>query len=73
MPWLTGRRRLALAFALGAGAALGQAPWGLWPLTLVAMAGVTALVARATTSRSAFAVGLAAGTGHFALALSWIV
>ena len=73
MPWLIGRRRLALAFALGAGAALGQAPWGLWPLTLVAMAGVTALVARTTTMRSAFTVGLAAGTGHFALALSWIV
>jgi apolipoprotein N-acyltransferase len=71
--WLAGRRRLLLSFLLGALAALGQAPWGLWPLTLLAMAGVTALVARASTARSAFATGLAAGTGHFALALSWII
>lgn len=72
-PWLTGRRRLALAFALGLVAALGQAPWGLWPLTLMAMAGVIWLVTRAEGSGTAFRIGLAAGTGQFALALSWIV
>jgi apolipoprotein N-acyltransferase len=72
-PWLTGRRRLMLAFALGLGAAVGQAPWGLWPLTLWAMAGVIWLVGRAEGPWSGFRIGLAAGTGHFALALSWIV
>jgi apolipoprotein N-acyltransferase len=71
--WLGGWRRLALAFALGMAAALGQAPWGLWPVTLGALAGVIWLVGRAEATGTAFLVGLAAGTGHFALALSWIV
>ncbi len=70
---LAGRRRLALAFGLGVLAALGQAPWGLWPLTLAGLAGLVWLVARAEGARPAFWIGLAAGTGHFALALSWIV
>jgi apolipoprotein N-acyltransferase len=68
-PW----RRAALAFLLGAVVALGQAPWGLWWLALPALAGVIWLVARAETAGAAFRIGLAAGTGHFALALSWIV
>jgi apolipoprotein N-acyltransferase len=72
-PWLTGWRRLALAFLLGAGAALGQAPWHLYGLTLPALAALIWLVARAGTPGAAFRLGLAAGTGHFALALSWIV
>lgn len=67
------RRRLALAFALGAAVALGQAPWGLWPVTLAALAGVIWLIGQQTRPRDAFLVGLAAGTGQFALALSWIV
>lgn len=66
-------RRAALAFALGAGVALGQAPFGLWPLAIAALAGVIWLVAGASGPRAAFWTGLAAGTGHFALALSWIV
>ncbi len=70
---LSRRRRLALAFALGAAAALGQAPWGLWPVALVALAGVTWLVAQETSVGPAFRLGLAAGAGQFALALSWIV
>jgi apolipoprotein N-acyltransferase len=72
-PWLSGRRRLLLAFAFGALAALGQAPWGLWPVTLAAMAGIIVLVAQPGSPRPAFFTALAAGTGHFALALSWIV
>jgi apolipoprotein N-acyltransferase len=72
-PWLTGRRRLVLAALLGVVAALGQAPWHLWWLTLLAMAGLVWLVSRAETPATGFRIGLAAGTGHFALALSWIV
>jgi apolipoprotein N-acyltransferase len=72
-PWLTGRRRLGLAFLFGAGAALGQAPWHLYGLTVLALAGLTWLVARAETPGAGFRIGLAAGTGHFVLALSWIV
>jgi apolipoprotein N-acyltransferase len=70
---LIGRRPIALAFALGALAALGQAPWKLQVCTLLGLAGVVWLLRRAPDIRSAFLTGLAAGTGHFAVALSWIV
>jgi apolipoprotein N-acyltransferase len=70
---LTLRRRGMLAAGLGAVVALGQAPFGLWWLALPALAGVIWLVARAETQRAAFGIGVAAGTGQFAVALSWIV
>jgi apolipoprotein N-acyltransferase len=68
-----GRGRLWLAAALGAGLALGQAPWGLWWLALPALAGLLALVAAAPGWRAAAWLGWAGGTGHFAAALFWIV
>jgi apolipoprotein N-acyltransferase len=71
--WLGGLRRLFLAALLGAVAALGQAPWGLYGLTLVGLAAVIFLISRAENPVTAFRIGLAAGTGHFVLALSWIV
>jgi len=67
------RRRLLLAFGLGAAAALGHAPVGWWWATLAAMCGLIWLIAQAPGGRAAFWLGLAAGTGHFGLALSWIV
>jgi len=70
---LPGKRRAALAFGLGAVAALGQAPLGLWGATLVALAGLAWLLERVPDRRGAFWTGLSAGTGYFALALSWIV
>ncbi len=66
-------RPLASALVLGLVAALGQAPWGLVPLAIVAMTGLVWLLGHAAGARSAFWLGLAAGTGHFGLALSWIV
>lgn len=71
--WANGWRRLVLAFGLGALAALGQAPWGYWWATLAGMAGLVWLLGRVASARGAFLVGLAAGTGHFGIALSWIV
>lgn len=71
--WLTGWRRAVLAFGLGAVAALGQEPWRLWGATLVALAGLVWLLDRVPDRRRAFWTGLGAGTGYFALALSWIV
>ncbi|MFV0493047.1 MAG: apolipoprotein N-acyltransferase [Pseudorhodobacter sp.] len=53
--------------------ALGQAPWGLWPISLLALAGLTLLVLRAEGPGAAGWVGQLAGTGYFGLALSWIV
>lgn len=64
---------LALDLILGAGAALGQAPWGLWPLTVLALAALCWRIARAPGPRPAAWHGFAAGLGHFALAMSWIV
>lgn len=64
--------RLVGFLLLGAVIALGQQPWGLWLLSLLALAlalhgSAAALSARATGLRA----GLV-GTGFFALAMSWI-
>ncbi len=62
-----------VAAACGAAAALGQAPWSLWPLALSGLAGGVALAAAAPTARGAALTAWAFGAGHFALALDWIV
>ncbi len=63
-----------LAFALLAGlvSALGFAPLGLWPLTLLAFAGLLWLVEAAPSLRSALARGWWFGVGQFVLGLNWI-
>ena len=66
-------RALALDAGLGALAATGQAPLGLWMVTLAALALLIARLARAPHATAAFWHGLAAGAGYFALAMSWIV
>ena len=66
-----GRPRLS-ALLLGAVAATGFAPLGLWPVTLLCLAGLIALLARARNRRSAFLLGYAFGVGHFTLGLNWI-
>ncbi|MBL4916268.1 apolipoprotein N-acyltransferase [Szabonella alba] len=68
-----GRRQIAVAFLLGAAMALGQAPFGLWQLTLLALAVLFALLVRQNGAGAAAWIGLFAGAGHFALALSWII
>ncbi|MEQ9259680.1 MAG: apolipoprotein N-acyltransferase [Roseovarius sp.] len=67
------RWQAALAAMLGALGGLGQAPFDLWPLTLLTMAALFGLMRAATSWRHAFWLGLAAGWGYFALALFWIV
>lgn len=58
---------------LGMVAALGQAPWGLWPLTILALGVIVFRTARARSpARAAWHAGMA-GTGYFGLALNWIV
>ena len=61
------------ALATGALAAPGQAPWGLWPLTILGMAGMFWLVARAPSAKAAFWRAFWAGLGHFAPVMAWIV
>lgn len=59
-----------LAFGLGAVMATGQAPLGFWWFTLLGLAALIHLVARA---RAPFWLAWLGGAGYFALALSWIV
>ncbi len=67
------RGRWAAVMACGALAALGQAPWGLWPLTVLMLAGLYAFSRETPGWRRAALLGWVAGTGYFLVALSWIV
>jgi len=58
-------RRFAVLISIGALAALGQAPVGAWPITLVALAMVFGLFQRARGWRAAAWSGWAVGTGYF--------
>ncbi|MDP4033343.1 MAG: apolipoprotein N-acyltransferase [Pseudorhodobacter sp.] len=72
-PGWPGAGRVGAAFGLGAVMATGQAPLGFWGMALAALVGITALIADAPGPRPAAWLGLSAGAGYFALALSWIV
>ena len=61
-----------LALGLGALAATGFQPLGLWPLTLLAVAGLIALVRQAATWKQAALIGWCFGVGHFTLGNNWI-
>ena len=63
---------LLASFLLGILSACGFAPWSLWPLTLVAFAGLIYLIDRAPSLRSALARGYWFGVGQFTLGLNWI-
>ena len=60
--------------ALGCGliAALGFPPLGLWPFTLLGVAGLAALLARTAGWRQAGWIGWLFGVAHFTLANNWI-
>lgn len=60
------------AFGLGLLAATGFAPLNLWPLTIVAFAGLLWLVRRAGGLRGALGTGWWFGLGYFVLGLDWI-
>ncbi|WP_415184116.1 apolipoprotein N-acyltransferase, partial [Phaeovulum sp.] len=68
-----GWRWLFLAATCGALVALGQAPFGLWALALVAFAGVLMLAVGQHGAVRAGWIGWAAGTGYAAAAMFWIV
>ena len=60
------------ALALGAIAALGFQPLALWPLTLLALVGLLALLARADDAKRAAMLGWLFGVGHFTIGNTWI-
>ena len=59
-----------IALSAGVVAALGHAPFGLWPVALVGFASLAYIIAQ--TSRPLL-IGWAGGLGYFAVALHWIV
>jgi apolipoprotein N-acyltransferase len=65
--------QMVLAAVAGAATGLGQAPWGLWPLTLAGLAGMLALFGALPGWKSAFWRGWAFGAGYFGLTLHWFV
>lgn len=71
-----GRRwqvRSVVLVGLGGVAGLGQVPWSLWPLSLMAYALAIVLVGAGRGTRQIALAGWFFGLGHFALALHWIV
>ncbi len=74
------RRALALAFAhprklallLGALAATGFEPLRLWPLALLALAGLIELIGRAASLRRVLLLGWLFGVGHFTIGNNWL-
>ena len=69
--WVLSRPRL-LAPLLGAIAATGFQPLGLWPLALIAMGLFTLLIERAPNWRSAAGLGWLFGLVHFTVGNAWI-
>ncbi|TRW15224.1 apolipoprotein N-acyltransferase [Glacieibacterium frigidum] len=69
---MSARIRFLIAFAAGALAACGFEPFGLWPLTMVAVAVLVWLLDLAQSRRGAFATGWWFGVGHFCVGLTWI-
>ncbi|TFI58264.1 apolipoprotein N-acyltransferase [Sphingomonas parva] len=61
-----------LALLIGALAACGFAPLGMWPVTLAGFAMLLGLIAEAPRLRSALARGWFFGVGHFTVGLNWI-
>jgi apolipoprotein N-acyltransferase len=64
--------RCLQAAVLGVVHAVSFAPWNLWWLQLLAVAGLFALALRAPTWRSAAALGFAFGLGWFTTGVSWV-
>jgi len=67
-----GRWRWLAALAAGLVSATGFQPLNLWPLSLLALMVLMALVRSAAKTRQAFGVGWWFGLGHFVLGLNWI-
>lgn len=60
-------------FAAGALAALGHAPWGAWPLTVVGFVFVFHIWPRAGGVLRRLGLGFCLGAGWFVVSLHWIV
>jgi apolipoprotein N-acyltransferase len=68
-----GRVRIAVLAALGVAAGLGQAPFDLWPVTLIALAILLILLDGFVSPRKAGLALWVFGIGYFGFSLRWIV
>ena len=71
MSTIPSRYPALVALLLGAIAATGFAPLQWWPLTLIGLAGLAALVHAAPTVRRAIWIGWCWGVGHFTINNNW--
>tara|TARA_B100000029_G_scaffold308585_1_gene301265 strand:+ start:8586 stop:10157 length:1572 start_codon:yes stop_codon:yes gene_type:complete len=69
---LTGWRRYALAWLLGAVLSLSLPPLYIWPALLVGFTGILWILDGCSDRRSAFGVGWCFGFGYIGLSLYWI-
>lgn len=69
---LTGRKKLAAVFGLGALMALAMPPVGFFPALLVSVPGFILFARMATRKRDAFLTGWAFGAGYFIFGLYWV-
>ncbi len=69
---LTGFKRYALAFVLGALMVLAMPPFGAFPVLLVSIPAIIWLCQGAETKRAAFCTGWSFGSGYFIFGLYWI-
>ncbi|HEX7820866.1 MAG TPA: apolipoprotein N-acyltransferase [Sphingobium sp.] len=69
--WVEARPFLWM-LAAGALSAMGFAPLGLWPVTILSLVLLFALLDVARTGRKAFVLGYAYGLGQFVTGLNWI-
>jgi apolipoprotein N-acyltransferase len=63
---------LLLSLLAGILAVGGFAPLGLWPFPVLSLAVLFALLARTSSLRAGFAIGLAWGLGFFIVGVSWV-
>ncbi|MBW8328340.1 MAG: apolipoprotein N-acyltransferase [Thiobacillus sp.] len=63
---------LLLSLVAGALAVAGFAPLGIWPLPVLSLAVLFALLAHTASGRAGFLIGLAWGLGFFIAGVSWI-
>lgn len=62
----------ALALALGMVSAFAFQPVGWWPLMIVALGGLAAIIARSSSLKQAAFAGWLFGVGQFVVSLNWI-
>lgn len=70
--WHGHRSKYLIALVAGSLSAVGFAPLGIWPLTLLAIAWLIHVTAAAGRGRQQWSLGWLFGLGHFGVGLNWV-